>query len=198
MAGYYLINFDKPEIHRKINSLVGYPFFDFFYKYITHLGDGVFAVLVGAAILFVNIRNGLYILIAYAVSGLISSLLKNVFFDNVNRPQYVFNWDLHEKINYVDGVDILIHNSFPSGHATTAFALFTCLALISKSNFLKILFLIIALNVAFSRTYISQHWLADIYFGSLLGVISSSLLYILFISRKFQPSLNRPLIKKSK
>ena len=71
-------------------------------------------------------------------------------------------------------------NSFPSGHATSAFAVFTCLVLLSNNQFLKFVFFVLALTSAFSRTYLSQHWLVDITFGSIIGTVTATLFYFIF------------------
>ena len=89
--------------------------------------------------------------------------------------------------------------SFPSGHATTAFTLFTCLALIVPNKLLKILFFAIAALAAYSRIYISQHWLVDIFAGSIIGVTIATGFYFIFIkSSSFSDKLNRPLIQPKK
>jgi membrane-associated phospholipid phosphatase len=197
-VGYFLLNFDKVSIHHTINARVGNVLADNFYKYITHVGDGIFAVILGLVVGFYNIRNGLYILFSYMVSGTISSFLKNYVFHDVNRPHWVLDEIMHEKYNRVEGVDVFIHNSFPSGHSTTAFAIFTSLALVSKNKFVKFVCLVLAVNAAFSRTYISQHWLVDIYVGSLLGLITATVLYFIFVQPGFAffNKLNRPLYQK--
>ena len=47
-----------------INSTVGNQFFDHFFKLVTHLGDGLFAILIAVITLFFNVKKSLYILIA--------------------------------------------------------------------------------------------------------------------------------------
>ncbi len=61
-------------------------------------------------------------------------------------------------------------NSFPSGHTITAFAIFIILALIVKKNYLKVFFTTIAILAGFSRVYLSQHFLEDIFSGALIGI----------------------------
>lgn len=194
-----MFQYSKTDLHVKINSLVGNNILDTFLKYFTHIGDGVFAVIIGILILIYNIRKGIFVLISYIISGLITSVLKNYFFDDANRPHFVFGY-FHKdiKLNYIEGVDMVGLNSFPSGHATSAFALFTCLALISENKYLKIIFLIIALTAAFSRTYLSQHWLIDITAGSLIGIITATLFYFIFINSRFLEKLNKPLLTNNK
>ena len=194
-ATYYLLNFDKVTLHVKINSLAGNSAIDTFFKFFTHIGDGVFAVILGVIILLYNIRNGIYILLSYIISGLFTSILKNYFFDHINRPHFVFGYFVQKiKLHYIEGVDMVGQNSFPSGHSTSAFAVFTCLALLSKNKSLKILFFIIALTAAFSRTYLSQHWLVDITIGSIIGTIAAVLFYFILIQATTLQNFNKPLL----
>jgi len=93
----------------------------------------------------------------------------------------------------VDGLDLHIHNSFPSGHATQAFAIFMCLVYVVKNPYLKFGIFSIALLTAVSRVYISQHWLADITAGSFIGTLFSIIYYFVFIFKNKFPHLNRPI-----
>jgi membrane-associated phospholipid phosphatase len=196
IVSYYLLTIDKQNLHLNINTMVGSPYLDSFYKYGTHIGDGLFATAVGILIMTFNIRKGLFILVSYALAGGTASLLKKFVF-NYDRPYAWFDYYHKEiKVKIVEGVTMAGEHSFPSGHATTAFALFTALALITKNKLMKALFLIIAVNAAFSRTYLSQHWLVDIYVGSMIGVVFTTILYFIFMKEgKFQ-KFDRPLLSK--
>ncbi len=194
-SSFYLLNFEKAALHLKINTLVGVPFFDSFFKYITYLGDGIFAALIAFVFLFFNIKKGIFILLSYIASGLTSAYLKNHVFD-INRPHFVFTYFIkNTQIKYIDGIDMISLNSFPSGHATTSFAVFISLALLSKSQFNKICCLALAVLGAFSRVYLSQHWLIDVTIGSLIGLGFSLLMYIFIMRENCFPKINKPLFK---
>lgn len=86
---------------------------------------------------------------------------------------------------------MLGERSFPSGHATAAFVVFSALAFSTESKLAKVIFFIIALNAAFSRMYLSQHWLVDIVTGSLIGITYAIILYFAFYkSDRFHIKLN--------
>ena len=192
-GGYQLLHNDKVQLHKLTNAQVGNQWFDLFYKYITHLGDGVFAFLVAIIFLFFNIRKSVYILLAYIGAASISSVLKHVIYPDITRPHFVFQYYVREKLNVVEDVDLVAFHSFPSGHALSAFALFFCLLFVSRSHFLKIVFFVLAILASYSRVYLSQHWLIDIYVGSIIGFIFSLLFYVIFYHANKWQNLNTTL-----
>lgn len=193
-----MLNYDKIDIHKHINFLVGNYEVDLFYKYFTHIGDGAFAVLLGIVLLLKNIRKGVYVLLSYSIAGGLASAIK--WSVNYTRPHHVFSYyKKHISIRYIEGVDMIGEHSFPSGHATAAFSVFTALALITPNKFLKIVYFVIAFNAAFSRTYLSQHWLVDIMAGSIIGVFFATVLYFIFYcNEKVSQKMDRPLLMINK
>lgn len=192
-VGSMLLHEGKVQIHREMNALVGNKLVDSFFDYVTHLGDGAFAFLVAIIFLFFNIRKSVYILLSYAGAGIVSYILKHWIYYEVTRPHFVFQYYVREELNLVDGVDVMAKHSFPSGHALSAFALFFCLLFVSRNHFLKILFFALAVLAAYSRVYLSQHWLIDIYVGSIIGVCFSLLFYVVFYHTQKWQQLNTTL-----
>lgn len=188
-----ILNYQKEIVHIYLNHLVGEPSTDTFFFYLTWLGDGAVAPFLLLLILVYNVRKGLYCTASFLSASLLSIALKLLFFDEINRPFFVFQWPYPYPLTYVEGVDKHIHNSFPSGHATQAFAIFMCLAFTSKNQAVKLLFFIVAAFTAFSRVYLSQHWLNDITAGSVVGVFFSIVFYYVFIGRNILQRLNRPI-----
>ena len=190
VAVYFLLSYDKIALHQIINGWVGNPYVNTFFKYFTHVGDGVFAVVLGVVVLIFSVKKGMYVLLSYACAGICSSTIK--YFANYVRPFHFFvYYKKHVKLNLVDGVEMLGERSFQSGHSITAFAVFTALALSTGNKMVKIIFFIIAFNAAFSRVYLSQHWLVDIFVGSLIGTTFAVLLYFVFYkTTKFDIKLN--------
>ena len=195
-AIYFLLSYDKSTIHIYINQLVGNKIIDAVFFYITYLGDGAVAPIIVALILVYNIRLGIYAAVSVIAATLVSTLLKFCFYDEIMRPAFIFKWYNHTPIKYVVGEHMHIHNSFPSGHSTQAFAIFMCLVFFTKNNYIKLLFFILALLTAFSRTYLSQHWLVDITVGSIIGTSFSLVFYYIFLYKKKLSKLNKPLFKK--
>lgn len=192
--GHVLLNHDKVQIHQLINAQVGNYYVDFFFKYITHLGDGIFVITVGILLLFINVKKALAILLSYGFASLVTALLKTFVFIENWRPLFVYQYFATQyHLNTIDGVDLNVGNSFPSGHATAAFALFMSCVFISKKQVYKILFFVLALLAAYSRTHLSQHWLVDIYFGSMIGTGFSILVYLLFYNKLSLDKLSVPI-----
>lgn len=192
-AGIVLLQSGKVQIHRAMNAYVGNQYIDSFFEYITHLGDGAFAFLVAIIFLFFNIRKSVYVLLSYAGAGVVSYILKHWIYYDVTRPHFVFQYFVREELKEVRGVDLIGFHSFPSGHALSAFALFFCLLFVSRSHFLKVIFFVLAVLAAYSRVYLSQHWLIDIYVGSIIGVCFSLLFYIVFYHTTKWQQLNTTL-----
>lgn len=196
IATYFLLQFDKLDIHVYINKLVGNNFINTFFYYITYLGDGLVAPFLILIILLYNFRLGITSAFTLLISTGVTNLLKFTIYDDVKRPWYIFQWISNKKITYVPNLDMHLFNSFPSGHSTQVFAIFMCLSFFSKNYFLKIIFFLIALLAAFSRTYLSQHWLVDITVGSIIGFVFATLFYYFIIEKNKLLKLNRGIIKK--
>jgi membrane-associated phospholipid phosphatase len=76
--------------------------------------------------------------------------------------------------------------------------MFCLLAFYTKNNFLKVIYFLIAFLIAYSRMYLSEHFLKDVYTGSIIGVCSALLVYSWVMNaaifNKFATRLDKPLI----
>ena len=171
---YFIFLYSKSEIHIFLNQFHS-PFFDNIFKYLTFIGDGIFIIIISVILLFIRFRYFLYSIISYLFSGLFVQIFKRLIFPNVERPIRFFNnvYDLY----LVEGVKIHSSHSFPSGHTATAFAFFIIIAFITKNKLIKITCLFLAILVGYSRIYLSQHFLIDVWFGSFIGILSAFIVY---------------------
>lgn len=186
VLGYILLHHGKVQIHMVINAWVGNPLWDNIFKYITHIGDGIFAALIIAVLLFVDVRKAVYILLSYLGAAAISSILKYIIYPDIFRPHSTFGYFIRDfRLHEVEGVEMASNRSFPSGHALSSFALFFCLMFMTKNQALKALFFLLAFVSSFSRLYLSQHWLIDVYVGSIIGVGFSLLFYAVFYNTNY-------------
>ena len=113
---------------------------------------------------------------AYLTGGAMESFLKFVF--GRQRPYY-YNPDKVEAEPtfhgpfFNGGKDIngkRLSNSFPSGHATVAFAAATVFALEYKDKpFIPILSYSVATLIGLSRISENKHWVSDVFMGAVLG-----------------------------
>jgi len=171
-------------------------FFDYFFKIATYLGDGLFILPLLLIFAFVKLRYSILVLASYLLSGGLAQILKRIF--DVPRPKVFFAGK--ELLYFVPGVDVYSYHSFPSGHAATAFSYCLIISIASGSKSLKFVAFLLASFISISRVYLCQHFLIDIYFGSMLGIISTIILdYILGRIPKFNSSvrLNNPLFKNN-
>lgn len=165
---FLLINYSKTELHIAVNQKYN-SFLDTIFYYITYLGDGLISVTIGLLLMFYSFRSSLIVLLTYVGSGIFVQLLKKGVFFGSPRPKAFFEgiYDLR----FIEGLEVHTRNSFPSGHAAAAFALFFSLALLTKNKFLQFIFLIFAILTSFSRVYLSQHFQIDITVGAIIGIV---------------------------
>lgn len=119
------------------------------------------------------------LLAAFVISGLVSQVFK--YFVYSPRPKLFFSEKEH--IYLINGITRSGVSSFPSGHTASIFALVTILALFAKNKKICSVYLIAAILVAYSRIYLSQHFLTDVLAGSLIGVTVAMSVYYFFDTR---------------
>lgn len=190
LAGAVLIiENSKSATHLEFNRFHDH-FFDIFFSYITYLGDGYAALLTAVMLLAVRYRYVVLVALSNIISALITQTLKHTLFSNVVRPKKFFE-GIHD-IYLVPRVENYLYNSFPSGHSTCAFALYFSIALIVENKILKLFCFVVALLVAYSRVYLSQHFFEDVYAGSLIGVTTTILVYLV-VRKNHAPWMERSL-----
>lgn len=169
---------------------------DYFFKMMTHVGDGLMFIAIVILLLFVEYRKALLAFFVYIISSQVAQFLKRVVFENVPRPKKYFEGiqDLH----FVDGVQIHNMMSFPSGHTTSAFALAAFLTIISKNKKIGFVYLLVALLIGYSRMYLAQHFYEDVLMGSIIGVLSAFITYYFLLRTDWfnNQKLNYSLINK--
>jgi membrane-associated phospholipid phosphatase len=124
---------------------------------------------------------------SFALSSLTSEFLKKIVFDGSPRPLKYFE---HSTFQYhvIKGLDIHSYNSFPSGHTTTAFAMFGLLAFLDQKKSRGWVWLFLGILAGYSRVYLFQHFVEDVFAGSLVGTLSSIIIYVLMSRWAMQPN----------
>lgn len=167
LGGVLQVSYDKNDLFFFVNQHYHWAG-DSFFTYFTHVGDGLFYAGVILILLFVQYRYALAAALSFGFTSLVAQLLKRLAFDDALRPVKYYehsSFSLHT----VDGVTLHGFNSFPSGHATTAFSVFCLLALVVKNKTWGYVFFVLAFLTAYSRVYLAQHFPADIYAGATIG-----------------------------
>ncbi len=189
-----LYAYPKLELHLMLNTCHT-AIADTFFKYYTLLAEWPLYVLALLPVFWKKSRMTLFFAISELSSGAVLQTLKRLF--EADRPVSVFANYPDVTLPLVQGVDMHHSNSFPSGHASTFFVFFTCCALLlayyyqQRANagkpcsqllitlsMLSLLFL--AALGAYSRVYLSQHFMEDICVGSIIGFIVPCLVFHFF------------------
>ncbi len=154
-------------------------FADTLFYYFNLVGDGMvlYPILLGYlffSLLFLKpkqIHFAWMLILSVLLAGLLCQVVK-IFFLRA-RP-YVTEDPLSFFVFVKEGFHFALFNlgntSFPSGHTTTAFALWTPILLKVKSTWLKGILYILPLMTGFSRIYFNKHWFTDVGAGALLGL----------------------------
>ena len=109
-----------------------------------------------------------------ALSGIIANIVK--FLVGRLRPKMFFENGLYGLDPFHVGYEF---NSFPSGHATTVFAIATTCSIFLPKY--RIYFFIFAAIVALSRLVLTAHYLSDVFAGACIGTATAIIMkrYIL-------------------
>lgn len=170
-------------------------FSDFFFKYWTHVGDGFVLAIVALGYLFLNYHKFLTLLIAIVFQTIFVHIFKQWLYAGEPRPKLYFE-DQLDTLNFVDGVTVRSFDAFPSGHTASAFTLAFFLMLVIRSTTWRVIFFFSAVLVGISRMYILQHFARDVYFGSLFGILSVVLAYMIMAPKSEYPKLQKGLLRK--
>lgn len=196
----FLINFLDQKIAFTVSNqypqglLANYPALNntltYIFKGITHLGEPNYLALVALpTFLYFGYKKNtklqtliLSTVVIIIFGFLISTILKAIFmrsrpYQEWNNFGFYFITDVLQKRVPYNGD----YMSFPSGHTMVASCGFFYLAMMNKNIHIKIFWSIIPILVAISRVYLSYHWLSD---------VLASLLFGLFLAKKYRDSLN--------
>lgn len=148
-------------------------FFDIIFKIITELGDKMVFILV-VIILFwaVNKRFAYKFLFAFIGSAFVNQIAKVI----VMRPRPFKEPGILSVGKESSGY------SFPSGHSqSTGIIFYSFNDEYGKNNKLvRGLLIALLILVPFSRMYLAQHYLTDVLVGTIIGIISAVVMYLVF------------------
>lgn len=179
VAAGLMVGTDQLELHQRINAALP-AWADPFFVHGTHLADGYLTAAIALALLWRNWRSMVLVGSASLLSSIIVQFVKrNVF--AAHRPGYFL--DQMPGLRVPEGVELMHHFSFPSGHSTAAFALCLSLALLINQRGWAVALSVGAVMLAGRRVWISQHFTEDVVAGALLGVFCAWLMHSLLFGR---------------
>jgi undecaprenyl-diphosphatase len=155
-------------------------FFDWFFLFVSNLGNGWIVIPLFFALILWRTLKGrkihilIYAAAALSISGACNGLLKH-YVGRSRPPVYFVSSNV--KAAPENGRPYVVHvvgqrlhdHSFPSGHAQMAFALATLVVLIFGRRFWPVF--LVAMAVAYSRVYMGVHFPLDVFAGACLGSI---------------------------
>ena len=185
--------YPKPELHMMANSYHSY-LLDSFFKYYSVLAEWPLYILALLPLLWKKKKMTIFFAMCELLGGAVLQILKHTF--SFDRPVVVFENYPDFVLPLVQGVEMHHSNSFPSGHASTFFMFSTCLVIILAYHYSRnaklhsigswilfdtmlLLLLILAALGAYSRVYLSQHFLSDVCVGSIIGFTTPFLMFYL-------------------
>lgn len=187
VAGVLIMKFEKGDEILYFSSLHT-PLLDEFFKWTTRLAEAPAFALAILFIFFSSYGKGLLLSINLGLVSGVVQFLKLVVFADAVRPSVFFEGKA--KLNFVEGVQIFTQNSHPSGHTAIGFAACFMLCLFTENKYLKVIFFFVALLIGVSRVYLLQHFLRDVYVGSLLAMAITSVFWLTFAQSSFYQNLS--------
>ena len=199
--------YPKLELHLMLNSWHT-DLEDTFFKYYSMLAEGPLYILALLPVFWKKIQITVLFALSELTGGAVLQILKHTF--SFDRPVPAFENYGNAVLPLVQGVDMHHSNSFPSGHASTFFVFFTCCALFLAYQYKQnhqpgdskkwllidvtmVVLVILAALGAYSRIYLSQHFLSDVCVGSIIGFIIPFLFF--FFSRNMIVNISNKLYK---
>jgi undecaprenyl-diphosphatase len=185
-----LIEFDQ-TITQFLNRLLPHNyFFDYFFSFFSMKGSAI--VIWILVIIFVVIfeekkhpgisKNDKKFVIIFMTAFLTTSLLVEFPLKSFFRRQRPFTTIYNHLQLVTTNFNCPSDFSFPSGHASTAFAAAAVLAYFDKKR--RYFYYLIASLIAFSRIYLGCHYFLDIIAGSIIGFITAKTAIKLIGSKK--------------
>ncbi len=157
----------KLNLHIFINQKV-HPGPDLLFVFLSKTVEGFFIIGLLITSYFVEKKMIIKLIIMFALYGLLTLFFKRIVFADMMRPSFFFGID---DIVFVENVKLHQRYSFPSGHSAEVFALGMFAINIFRKVWAYVFFGIFCTLVAFSRVYLSQHFIEDTVAGAWLGII---------------------------
>jgi membrane-associated phospholipid phosphatase len=160
---------------------------DISFKYITYLAEGWIWIPYFLVIMGWYKKEALFILFNFLISTLLTQIPKNFIWDTVSRP--MASGIPQDQIHRVQGVDMHLWNSFPSGHTATAFTIFLVTVYLFPKKEVLVVGIFYAIACGYSRVYLAQHFPLDVAGGIVVAILT--VFISLFISSKIKNDVQK-------
>jgi len=165
------------------------------FTFATRMGEWIgFVFPLLYLVIFKPVRYQVGFLIVGLTTLVLVYFFKQVVYPDAIRPIVYFE-SLNIDVLNRPTISLNRKHSFPSGHTTAGYAYFFFVALCADKRVFKLFFFACAFMVGFSRIFLVQHFVSDVFAGSTLGVAIATTVYYRFIhkSSKTHPVLDKTL-----
>lgn len=191
-----------------IENYLWNPVLDFIMKVITLSGQEgmiffIFSLIYLLTGLIKHNEKNKKIAVAIVASIFVMTVINNLIIKDLAARVRPFNFDWTQfswggAFNYPDIVSRPTSWSFPSGHASSAFAAcFACFYYDKKHGSLLLVF---AALMAFSRVYVHAHYFTDVFAGAVVGIIYALIGVLItrfvfeFVDKKFFSKIENRIV----
>lgn len=170
------LNWSQNACFLRINHFRSFPA-DLFFSAFTYLGSGLTIAAIGIILIVSHKKDmGAALLFSYVISGVITLAAKRYF--NSPRPEAYFT--NHSLVETAGWVKLYYKHSFPSGHSASIFAAAMTISLfLPRKKVAAVLCFLVACLTAYSRVYLGEHFLEDVWAGSFIGVSSGTCCFLI-------------------
>lgn len=187
--------FGRDQLHLMINQFHIKPL-DYFFDYYTEIGtSGLFIFLIIYTIFKSNWITLGYLIGTEIIAGTINLIIKKTFFKAVYRPAYYFQ---QKQINLylIDNYKMQEVYTFPSGHSLMAIVIAMTMCTMTQNRGFQFLFILNFVVIAYSRMYLSKHFMIDTIGGATLAFFTFIFVYYL-LNNQNHSFWNKPIITKN-
>lgn len=160
------------------------PGLDKFMVTITSLGN-LSIIWIAFIIIFLSTKEYKTMSKVMVLGFILNLIIVNLLLKNIFARVRPFNIVNHANLL----IPTLKDGSFPSGHTSYAFTIFTIVLFMAKKKSLKVLTGILAVLIAFSRLYLYVHFPTDVIGGVIIGFILAILAMKIYFSKNIREKL---------
>ena len=178
VGGITQLFFTKEQLFFAINMRYT-TFTDVLMYYVTWLGEGWFITIL-LLLLFATPRlRSVWFLVTGTLCSIVPLIIQQFLKEYFKAPRPHSYFHGSTGMHYLTNWPSLVNNSFPSGHSEGAFSFFCLLSLLLPEKYRRVgyVFFLLALGVCYSRIYLTAHFFEDVYAGSIIGAVVTTIIF---------------------